>query len=211
MNCAKWIVQVLQMLLDWRPGAIQRRGAVSDWISDPASTWDIDYGGAEEEAGIGRTWMVRGISMFIAGFAGLVLGQPAMAQELFFYPSQGQSQQQQNQDFGECHAWAIQQSGYNPMAQPAPPPQEASQGGLLRGGARGAAAGAVVGAITGNAGRGAAAGAAGGALIGGFRRNDQRRQQEATQRQYNQQQAAGRNSYNRAVAACMQGRGYGVS
>ena len=155
--------------------------------------------------------MMRGVILALTAFAALAVAQPATTQELYFYPSQGQSQQQQNQDFGECHAWAIQQSGYNPMAQQAPPPKEASQGGVLRGGARGAAAGAVIGAITGDAGKGAAAGAAGGALIGGFRRSDQRRQQDQAQRQYQQQQAAGRSSYNRAVSACMQGRGYGVS
>ena len=155
--------------------------------------------------------MTRVLTLAMASLAALAVAQTAGAQELYFYPSQGQSQEQQNQDFGECHAWAIQQSGFNPMARQAGPPKEASQGGVLRGGARGAAAGAVVGAITGNAGRGAAAGAAGGALIGGFRRGDQKRQQDQAQRQYNQQQAAGRSSYNRAVGACMQGRGYGVS
>ncbi len=155
--------------------------------------------------------MKQGTTLALAACAVIAVTQPSMAQELYFYPSQGQTQEKQNQDFGECHAWAIQQSGYNPMAQQAGPPKEAAQGGVLRGGARGAAAGAVVGAITGNVGRGAAAGAAGGALIGGFRRGDQRRQQDQAQRQYQQQQAAGRSSYNRAVSACMQGRGYGVS
>lgn len=155
--------------------------------------------------------MIRGITLALAACAAIAVAQPVSAQELYFYPSQGQGPDKQNQDFGECHAWAIQQSGFNPMVQQAGPPKEASQGGVVRGGARGAAAGAVVGAITGNAGRGAAAGAAGGALIGGFRRGDQKRQQDQAQRQFNQQQAAGRASYNRAVSACMQGRGYGVS
>ena len=140
--------------------------------------------------------------------AAVAFAWPSSAQQLFFYPAQGQTQDQQNRDFGECHSWAIQQSGHNPMAQQAPPPQEATQGGLLRGGARGAATGAVIGAIAGDAGKGAAAGAAGGALIGGFRRRDQRREQDQARRQYDQQQAAGRDTYNRALSACMQGRGY---
>ncbi len=145
-------------------------------------------------------------------FAGVMFltAQRTIAQELFFFPAQGQTQQQQNQDFGECHAWAVQQSGFDPMVRQGGPPQAASQGGALRGGARGAAGGAVIGALTGNAGRGAAIGAAGGGLIGGFRRADQQRQQDADRRQFNQQQSAGHNTYNRALGACMQGRGYSV-
>lgn len=143
--------------------------------------------------------------------AAFAVAKPATAQQLFFYPAQGQSQEQQNQDFGECHAWAIQQTGYDPMAQQAAPQQQATEGGVLRGAGRGALAGLAVGAIAGDAGEGAAIGAAAGGLIGGFRRRDQERQIEASQQQYQQQQAAGRDSYNRAVAACMQGRGYSVS
>jgi len=139
------------------------------------------------------------------------LAQPASAQQLFFYPAQGQSQDQQNRDFGECHAWATQQSGFNPMNQQAGPPKEASKGGVLRGGARGAATGAVVGAITGNVGKGAAVGAAAGGLVGGFRRQDQRREQQAAQQQYQQQQAQGQDAYNRALGACMKGHGYSAN
>src|ERR1700719_1800527 len=83
---------------------------------------------------------------------------------------------------------------------------------ILKGAARGAALGAVGGAITGNAGKGAAAGAAMGGVAGGFRRRDERRQQ-AGQQHANAQAADnnGRNSYNRAMAACLQGRGYTVN
>lgn len=146
----------------------------------------------------------------IAVLTALAVAGPATAQQLFFYPAQGQSQEQQNRDFGECHAWGIQQSGYDPMGQQQQQ-QQTAQGGVVSGAARGALAGVVVGAIAGDAGKGAAIGAAGGGLIGGFRRNDQERQIQANQQQYQQQQAAGRDSYNRAVAACMQGRGYSVS
>lgn len=155
--------------------------------------------------------MLGKLKLSVIFVSAVAVAAPAIAQQLFFYPAQGQTQDQQNRDFGECHGWATQQSGFNPMAQQAPAPQEATQGGLLRGGARGAAAGAVVGAIAGDAGKGAAAGAAGGALIGAFRRGDQRRQQDQARRQSDQQQAAGRGSYNRALSACMQGRGYSVS
>jgi len=156
----------------------------------------------------------------------------AWAQGLIIYPSKGQSQQQLSRDRYECHTWAVQQTGYDPsnpqMAQSnvpaaAPPPRaEAPQGGLLRGGARGAALGAVGGAIAGNAGKGAAIGAATGALFGAFRRRDQRRRQSSAQQQYQQQQQQAqqqrnqaanqrRNGYNRAMTACLTGRGYSVT
>ncbi|MGH7355628.1 MAG: hypothetical protein ACRELS_13755, partial [Candidatus Rokuibacteriota bacterium] len=64
------------------------------------------------------------------------------------------------------------------------------------------------------AGKGAAIGAATGALFGGMRRRDD---MAAQQQQYDQamaqQQAAmaqGSSTYNRALGACMAGRGYTV-
>ncbi len=157
--------------------------------------------------------------------ATVLVTSPAWAQDLFVYPSQGQSQEQQSRDRYECHIWAVQQTGFDPTraaqaaAPTAPPPaQEAPQGGLLRGAARGATVGVIGGAIAGDAGKGAAFGAATGALIGGFRRRDQRRRQEQAQRNYAQAQAqqgavpaAQRGSYNRAIAACLNGRGYTVN
>ena len=130
----------------------------------------------------------------------LVTAAPAGAQ--YVYPQKGQSAQQQQQDQGACHGWAVQQTGFNPgMAQQ---PSTGPDGSLIRGGARGAATGAIIGAIAGDAGKGAAAGAAGGALIGGMRRRDaQRAQMDAN--------AAGQQAYQRAFGACMQGRGYSVN
>jgi hypothetical protein len=142
----------------------------------------------------------------------LLVGGSASAQQMFVFPNQGQSQAQQNQDTGECQTWATNQTGFNPMmAGSTPPPaNEPSQGGVLRGGARGAAVGAVAGAIAGNAGKGAAIGAASGGLIGGMRRNDQQRQQNANARNWQAQQDQARANWNRAFAACMQGKGYTV-
>jgi hypothetical protein len=159
-----------------------------------------------------------------------VMAPAAGAQDVFMYPARGQSQQQQDRDRYECHSWAVAQTGFDPSrasaaaAPPPPPPpqQEARQGGFLRGGARGAAVGAVGGAIGGDAGKGAAIGAATGALIGGIRRRDQMEREAQQQRSYQQQQAAAqanqdsanaaqRNQYNRAMTACLQGRGYTVN
>jgi hypothetical protein len=170
-------------------------------------------------------------------FCVMLLGFPlfteaALAQSsgIYVYPARGQSQAQQNRDQYECHSWAVRQTGFDPTrAAPAaaPPPPSAtpyypSQRHVLRGAGRGAALGAVGGAIAGDAGTGAAAGAAMGGLVGGFRRRDERRQyyaqQQYQQQQYAQQHAANQaaqqsqfTAYHRAMAACLQGRGYTVN
>ena len=138
--------------------------------------------------------------------------------QMFIYPERGQSPEQQQRDRGECHVWAVQQSGFDPAAPrttAAPPPaSQPPQGGLMRGAARGAAVGAVGGAIAGDAGKGAAIGAATGGLMGGMRRADQMAQQQQQQQAWQAQQQAisaqGTDTYNRALAACLAGRGYTV-
>jgi hypothetical protein len=152
----------------------------------------------------------------------LLTASPTLRAQTFVYPAQGQSPEQQRQDEFECHTWAVEQSGFDPISpsQPttAPPPREAPQGGLLQGGARGAAGGAAVGAvggaIGGRPGRGAAIGAAVGGLIGSMQRQDQRSQQQQAQAnsQAEQQtiQAQGRDAYERARTTCLTGRGYTV-
>lgn len=40
--------------------------------------------------------------------------QPAGSDELFVYPKQGQSEEQQARDRYECHRWAVDQTGYDP-------------------------------------------------------------------------------------------------
>jgi hypothetical protein len=156
---------------------------------------------------------MKGTIGFVIFLVAFLLAGTAAAQQVFVFPAQGQTPEQQAKDEGTCNAWAVNQTGFNPMhASSAPPPSgEAPQGGVLRGGAIGGATGAVVGAITGNAGRGAAAGAAGGALIGGMRRNDQRRQQDAQTQNWQHQQNASRDAWLRAYTACLTGKGYTVN
>lgn len=147
-----------------------------------------------------------------------LLAKSAVAQDLLVYPAKGQSQTQQDKDRYECHTWAVKETGFDPSKPQATTSNYAgsqqyqpSQPHVLKGAGRGAALGAVGGAITGNAGKGAAAGAAMGGLAGGFKRRDERMQQSS-------QQSAGvqsaqqnqRNAYNRAMAACLEGRGYTV-
>lgn len=148
-----------------------------------------------------------------------VLAVPAAsAQQVFVYPERGQSSQQQSQDRYQCHLWAVQQTGFDPTTAaatpPPPPPSTAPQGQVVQGAARGAALGAVGGAIAGDAGKGAAAGAAMGGLFGAMKRHDQQVQaQQAYSNQVAQQQAVqaqGSAAYNRALSACLSGRGYTV-
>lgn len=145
-------------------------------------------------------------------FGAVLATGPAAAQQMFIFPQNGQDQTQQHNDRNACHVWAVNQTGFDPnLASTTPPPsQEASRGGLLRGGARGAAAGGLVGAVSGNAGRGAARGAVGGGLIGGMRRADQNRQQAQGNRNWQAQQDALRADHRRAMAACLEGKGYTV-
>ena len=145
-------------------------------------------------------------------FAAALCAGPIMAAELYIYPNKGQSQEQQSRDRYECHLWAVQQSGYDPtraqatQAPPPPPPQ----GGALKGAAGGAALGAIGGAIAGDAGTGAAIGAATGGVFGGMRQRQQTKQHQQAQAQQSSQQSAAANNYQRALGACLSGRGYTV-
>ena len=153
-----------------------------------------------------KKWLIIGLTaVFCSG--------TLLAQDLMIYPNEGQDKDRQEMDEFQCYGWAKDQSGFDPMAVPtateAPPQQEAQKGGLVRGAAGGAAVGAII-----DGGDGAAKGAAAGAVLGGMRRNSQNRSQQQQQQNWEQEQAqqyaAKRNSYNRAYAACLEGRGYTV-
>jgi Glycine zipper len=163
-----------------------------------------------------QQWLVLSFcALLMAGSARPVHSQS----QTYIYPAKGQNQQQQDKDRYECHTWAVQQSGFDPSKAYSgnpnyydPQPYNPSQPHVMRGAGRGAAMGAVGGAIGGNAGKGAAAGAAVGAMAGGFRRRDERRQQAAAQQQQQAQASASVPAgYQRAMAACLQGRGYTVN
>ena len=136
-------------------------------------------------------------SLLALGLVLSVLLSPgaSLGQNLYIYPSRGQSPEQQSRDRYECHTWAVQQTGFDPTVQAATPPQ----GGVIRGAATGATVGVVGGAIAGDAGKGAAIGAATGGLIGGMRQASR-----ATQ------QSSAHSAYTRALGACLNGRGYTV-
>ena len=135
---------------------------------------------------------------------------PALAQgDIMVYPAKGQSNEQLSKDRYECHTWAVQQSGFDPSNaqanQASPQPQQ--RGEVVRGGARGAAAGAAIGAIAGDAGKGAAIGATAGGLKKGFQRRDSKRAEQSQ----SMAPSPAQDAYNRALDACLSGRGYSVN
>lgn len=125
----------------------------------------------------------------------------------YVFPAKGQTPEQQKADESTCHGWAIQQTGFDP-AKPPPPPPPAKTGASAGSGARGAARGAVVGEIIADdAGTGAAVGAV-------AARGQSRRQNRAAAEQTQQQQSSATQSqqanFDKARAACLEGKGYTV-
>jgi len=149
----------------------------------------------------------------VAGCVALCAALGASAQQQpIVYPAKGQSVAQQNRDEGDCSVWAKQRTGVDPAVLAAsPPPVKTGPavGGGQRavGAARGALGGLAIGAIAGDAGRGAGIGAVVGTMAGG-------RQARVSQSAQNQQAVAAQqqalNTYHRAFAACLEGRGYTI-
>jgi hypothetical protein len=145
--------------------------------------------------------------------AQMTYNQISQSFELFLFPSNGQSQQQQKADEFECYKWAMEQTGIDPLNLPKVEAevQSGPTGGAVRGAARGAAAGAAIGAIAGDAGKGAAIGA----TAGGMRGVRGGRQAQAQQNQQAQANAAAteadtKNTFIKAFSACTEGKGYTV-
>lgn len=161
----------------------------------------------------GWIWALGG---FLMGAAVLCVGplRNATAQtSIYAYPNAGQSQDQQRRDRAECYAWAVQQTGVDPLVSPPhtaaplselPPPAPSGglfglgEGGLFPGGgalgdaATGAGLGAAGGALAGDPGKGAAIGALAGAVLGSIHRKSRTQEREAwrgNQRRRVQQQS----------------------
>jgi hypothetical protein len=154
----------------------------------------------------------------------------AAADRLMVYPAQGQTDEQLADDRYACHLFAVEQSHFDPAN---PPPAIAS--GRIRvpvaeneregAAAKGAIAGAIAGAVTGSRERDAVGRAAIGAVIGGAiggaveaqgeREARASAENEATQQAKARAAAraeleAARSEYQRAMQACLEGRGYVV-
>ena len=149
----------------------------------------------------------------VATLCGLCMAATSMAQELMIFPNADQSAEQQEQDKFVCYGWAKDQAGFDPMAPPTatepPPEQGAKKGGAGKGLVRGAAVGGIVGGSS-----GAKRGAGAGLVIGGMRSQDQKKKEAQARQQWEQEQqriyAENRNRYNRAYAACLEGKNYTV-
>ncbi|MBU3949326.1 MAG: glycine zipper family protein [Proteobacteria bacterium] len=143
--------------------------------------------------------------------------------QIYFYAKDGQSTEQQSRDHYECYNWAVNQTDFDPSQSPlpteerikvvpVPPPGHdtitmsiigAVMGALIAG-PRHAAGGAIIGAT-------------GGALAGiasDASRMEYARQQEdayaAGNRALNAQAERKALEFQRAMSACLEGRGYSV-
>ena len=139
--------------------------------------------------------------LFLGSFYGF-------AQDLYVYPAKGQSQEQQDKDEWQCHKWAVEQSGVDPvdLAQDDYTDKSYKRWGFLPGAVAGGALGAIGGTIAKDTGKGAAIGAAIGGILGQASRD---RGIQDYQDQQNEKKRLMR-EYNRAYESCIVGRGYTV-
>jgi hypothetical protein len=153
-----------------------------------------------------------------------VVEAPPPRTDIYTYPSNGQSAEQQDRDRYDCYQWAIQQTGFDPSS-PSVPPHERIQ---VVGGApavvpgSGVAVGAVTGAVLGSmvsrprdAGAGALVGAVLGGVFGAAAESSANQQAaQANTRVVERQQSAQlerkAGDFRRAAGACLEARGYSV-
>lgn len=148
---------------------------------------------------------------------------PLPTTTVFFYPTQGQSQEQQDRDRYECYRWAVKQTGFDPSQSQLAPHQRIQVTPTAPPGsdtAAGAFGGAVLGSMLSSHhddGFGMVFGAITGAMIGAA--SDEARQQQAAkmQQHYDAKEAQQfarlekqSRDYQRAMTACLEGRGYTV-
>lgn len=140
-------------------------------------------------------------------FAALAIASPAIADPVVF-PAKGQSAEQQKKDEFDCYDWGKNQSGFDPMSSTdtATAQAQTKSGTALKGGLVGGA----TGAIFGNKSKHTRNAALAGATIGGVSQASKNTKSQQQADQYNANVAARRNSYDRAYAACLEGKGYTV-
>jgi len=172
-------------------------------------------------------WLIT----IVAGTA-LAQTQPAPQKTLaatidvYVFPTEGQTPEQQSTDEAACYNWAVQNTGSDPFAlqqqaqqqqQQAQQQQQqiaaAGQGAGVKGAVGGAAAGALIGEIASDdAGKGAAYGAAAGAVVA--RRKTKRAKADASQQVEQQSQQAQQataeqiENFKKAFSVCLEGKKY---
>ena len=180
-----------------------------------------------------RITVAIGLMTIVAGTAAAQT-QPAAAPpktlaatiNVYVFPTEGQTAEQQSTDEAACYNWATQNTGSDPFAlqkQAQQQHQEAQQqqqqiaasgqGAGLKGAVGGAAAGALIGEIASDdAGKGAAYGAAAGAVIA--RRRTRQAKEEASQQVEQQSQQAQQataqqiDNFKKAFSVCLEGKKY---
>ena len=148
--------------------------------------------------------------------------------EVYVFPKEGQSPEQQSTDEAACYEWAVANTGTDPFEladqQVADQQQaeaerseagQAGRGAGARGAVRGAAAGAVIGEIANDdAGEGAAWGAAAGAIRGrrtGAQANAQAQEQGAAQTEQREEATAQQlDNFKKAFSVCLEAKDYMV-
>ena len=152
----------------------------------------------------------------------------AATMNVYVFPAEGQTAEQQSKDEAECYTWAVKNTGSDPfeLAKKAEQQQkqtqqakeevaQAGKGAGAKGALAGAAAGALIGEIASDdPGTGAAIGAGVGAV--GGRRARRRKQDEATQQidqQSSQTQQATQtqiDNFKKAFSVCLEAKDYMV-
>jgi hypothetical protein len=145
--------------------------------------------------------------------------------DIYAYPQNNQTPDQQERDRYECNAWAVKQTGFDPSAPNVPPHDRYRVVAAGPPPGSGTAVGAFTGAILGaavagprDAGAGLLLGAVAGGLFGTAAEQQQRAAAEQQAAAINDARSAqevaaidGRASnYRRALSACLEGRGYTV-
>lgn len=145
---------------------------------------------------------------------------PPSLTKVYFYPTNGQSEAQQDRDRYDCYVWAVDQTGFDPARRIGPSDSRATvvparSPGQTIGTA--AAVGAAIGAVAagpGDVGEGAIVGAIAGAVVGSAAATAQAEEARAIQARSDrrghgryEREAA---EYRRAMSACLEGRGYSV-
>ena len=145
--------------------------------------------------------------------------------DVYAYPQNNQSPDQQERDRYECNSWAVQQSGFDPSGPNVPPHDRYRVVAVGPAPGSGTAVGAITGGILGaliagprNAGAGLVVGAVAGGVVGTAAEQQQRADADARAQEINDARSAQQmavidakaSNYRRALGACLEGRGYSV-
>ena len=176
------------------------------------------------------------IAIVMIACAGISLAQTQPAQQktlaatmnVYVFPTNGQTEQQQSTDEASCYNWAVQNTGSDPFALQKQSQQEqqqaaqaqqqiasAGQGAGAAGAVGGAAMGALIGEIASDdAGKGAAYGAAAGLIMGRRRARHAKAEasHEVEQQSQQAQQATAEQieNFKKAFSVCLEAKDYMV-